>query len=65
MRGLHAQLTYLYTYPYTNIKKMICPTNAWVWHCSETDWEGKIRDFLKWGIRIPSPNYVKDTDLSE
>lgn len=40
MRGLHVSLNY----PHTNIKKMVCPKNVWMLHCSWTDWES-----ILWG----------------
>ena len=49
MKGLHVSLNYPYAYPHTNIKKIICPKNVSVCHCSDTDWEGRIRDFLTEG----------------
>ena len=61
MRGLHVLLNY----PYTNIKKMVCPKSVWMLHCSWTDWESilwgeskKEGDRLKRGIDTLSKLWV-------
>ena len=45
MRELHVSLNY----PDTNIKKMACAKNVWMWRYSGTDWKGGIKIFLKGG----------------